>query len=183
MATYNYLDQAIQSTCLIEPKSNDSFYYPLSTSNTLGHTGFAWDGTLYIEGVQQYTIASPPALIYASWYSEAQGDYRGGTPTFPQTGLILLSRAALTILDGSTSALTLWMQFLIQNQFALANNFSENLNNGWTPSSLTYADGVLSVTCTPDTGNNIVGEGYNVDSNMVINIDFSQDKVYIDVAV
>ncbi len=165
MAAYDYINQSIQSTCLIEPKDIDSFYNPVTES----HTGFAWDGTYYAAGVQQLTNGVP---TYASWYTEGQNDYRGILPTFPQTGLVLLSKVALTILDGSTSTLTLWMQFLLHNDYALANNFNNSLN-GWLPSGLAYADGILSVIYTPD------GAGT---SNMVVNLDFTQDQAYLDIA-
>src|SRR5208282_2643054 len=134
MATYSYLTQSIQSTCLIEPKDIDSFYNPIVQN----HTGFAWDGTLYSAGVQQ------PGPIYASWYTEGQSVYRGKLQTFPQDGLILLSKVALTVLDASTAALSLWMQFLLQDHYALSDNWNNTLN-GWVPSSVIYADGVVSV--------------------------------------
>ena len=203
MAT-DYINQAILATCLIEPKDNDSFYNP----TTMGHTGFAWDGTLYNAGVQVIPVGSPPlsppvpAPVYASWYTEAVNGatFRGDTPTFPQAGLILLSRVSLTILDETSSALTMWMQFLFQNNiidpdssppqaagsYALTDNFNSELNS-WLLSGLAYADGVLSVICTPDYGNKtgITTDetSYNIDSNMIINIDFTQDSVYLDVGV
>jgi hypothetical protein len=177
MAAYDYIDQSIVSTCLIEPKDIDSFYNPVLQ----GHTGFAWDGQLYSAGVLQ---GSPPQA--ASWFSEAPGAYRGELATFPQTGLVLLSKVALTIIDGSTTALKMWMQFLIQDQFGLPDNWNGELN-GFAPSGLVYADGVLSVTYTPDAGNEtgvaLDQTGYNINSNMVVNIDFTQDKIFLDVAV
>jgi hypothetical protein len=178
---YSYLTQSIQSTCLIEPKDMDSFYYPVANS----HTGFAWDGTLYSAGVQQ------PGPTYASWYNEGANTYRGYLQTFPQTGLILLSKAALTILDGSTTALNLWMQFLLGDQYGLPDNFNSSLN-GWVPTGLVYANGILSAICTPDAGNLVEvllspplssPPLYNVDSTMIISLDFTQDKIYLDVAV
>jgi len=189
MATipYNYINQSMVASCLIQPKDIDSFYFPTSQS----HTGYAWDGTLYSAGVQQ---AGP---VYASWYSEGQGTYRGVLKTFPQSGLVLLSKVALTILDGSSLPINLWMLFLLQNTlvdptsasptgFALVDNFNSELN-GWSPSGLAYADGVLSAIFTPDYGNKSLvssdSTSFNVNSIMVINIDFSQDRVYLDVAV
>jgi hypothetical protein len=180
MAAYDYINQSIQSTALITAKTIDSFYYP----TTQGHTGYAWDGTLYAGGVQ-VAMGSPPSPIYASWFTEGQNAYRGILQTFPQTGLVLLSKVALTILDGSNSTLALWMQFLLQNNFALADNFNGSLN-GWSPSGLAYADGILSVVYTPDAGSlfNVSSPPvYDVDSNMVVNIDFSQDTAYLDVAI
>jgi hypothetical protein len=159
MASYDYIDQSIMATCLIQPKDIDSFYNPI----TQLHTGFAWDGQLYSAGIPQNT--------YATWY--------------PQAGLVLLSKVALTIVDESTANLNLWMQFLLDNEYALADNFNEELN-GWLPSGLSYADGILSVIYSPDAGNKTglaTDGGYNVDSNMVVHVDFTQDKVYLDVAV
>lgn len=160
---YDYLDQDIQATALIQVRDDDSFYNPL-----LGHNGFAYDGTRYTSGVQD---AGP---VYASWYSEATGPYRGGSATFPKYGLILLSKVALTILDESTTALTLWMQFLLNDTYAMTNNYSGG-TVGFSPKSLSYADGVLSVTYLPD-------EGSTVSSKMVVTFDFTQDKTYLDVA-
>lgn len=181
---YNYINQSIIASCLIQPKSTDSFYNPVNL-----HTGYAWDGTLYSAGVQQ---AGP---VYASWYTEGPGNYRGNLAAFPQTGIVLLSNAAMTIVDGSTAALNMWMLFLFQNTlvdpasttpggFALINNFNSELN-GWTPSGLTYANGIISVICTPDYGNQSgpSSTGFNINSNMVISVDFSQDRVFLDVAV
>jgi hypothetical protein len=89
------------------------------------------------------------------------------------------------------------MLFLLQNTlvdptsasptgFALVDNFNSELN-GWSPSGLAYADGVLSAIFTPDYGNKSLvssdSTSFNVNSIMVINIDFSQDRVYLDVAV
>lgn len=156
LVPYDYLDQAIRASCLIEPKDIDSFYNP----DTMNHTGFAWDGTLYQNGVQ---VHGP---VYASWFTESFGAYRGDSTTFPQAGLVLVSHVAVSILDETTSALTLWMQFLLQNNirnplasppvlpgsYALADNWNSELN-GWIPSGCVYADGVLSIVYSPDYGN------------------------------
>ena len=188
MAIYNYISQSIQSSCLIEAKDIDSFYYPI----TQNHTGYAVDGTLYSNGVQVQTpvVTSPPTSppvtspVYASWFTEGQSPYRGALQNFPQTGLVLLSQVALTIMDGSTPTLTLWMQALIQDNFALGNNFNSALN-GWTPTGLVYADGVISVICTPDYGNKngVDGSTYDIASNKIIHFDFVQDSIYFDVAL
>jgi hypothetical protein len=146
---YNYIHQDIVSTALILPLSDDSFYNPTTT----GHTGFAHDGSLYSNG------AIVPGPIQASWFTEPAGPYRGDGAPFPATGLILLSKVALTILDQSNTALPLWMQFILGDNMALANNFSTSnpnfanqLLDGWTPNSLAYADGIISVTYVPDAG-------------------------------
>lgn len=146
---YDYIHQDIVSTALIQPLSSDSFYNPTTT----GHTGFAHDGVLYLNG------AAVPGPVLASWFTEAPGPYRGDGATFPTSGLILLSKVSLVILDQSQTTLPLWMQFLLADNHALANNFSSNnpnfsnqLLDGWTPSGLNYADGIISVTYVPDPG-------------------------------
>lgn len=146
---YNYIHQDIVSTALILPVSDDSFYNPTTT----GHTGFAHDGALYNNGA---AVVGP---VLASWFTEPAGPYRGDGAPFPATGLILLSKVALTILDQSNETLPLWMQFILGDNMALANNFSTNnpnfanqLLDGWTPNLLTYADGIISVTYVPDAG-------------------------------
>lgn len=165
MPPYSYLDQEVVASQLIQVRDDDSFYNP-----SLGHNGFAFDGTRYTNGVQD---AGP---IFASWYSEATGPYRGDSATFPRFGLILLSKVSMVILDESTRDLTLWMQFLMNDANAFTNNFSGGII-GFTPQSLCYADGVISITCVPDEG------AIDITSKMVITFDFSQDRSYLDVAV
>lgn len=174
MAAYNYINQSIVSTCLIEPKDIDSFYNPA----TQNHTGFAWDGTHYTAGVQD---AGP---VYASWFSEGTNAARGELQTFPQSGVVLLSKVAVTILDSSTLDLNLWMNFLIENSYAMTDDFNAALN-GWRTAGLTYADGILSVIYVPDFGNEqgTYSATYNINSHLVVNFDFSQDRVYADVAI
>jgi hypothetical protein len=161
---YDYLDQDIQATAIARVRDDDSFFNP-----SLGHNGFAADGTRYTVGIQD---GGP---IFATWYSEAPGPFRGSTPAFPNQALILLSKAALTILDETTRSLNLWMQFLVADVYALTNNF-DNSTNGWTPKDLTWADGVISVTYVPDKGSS------GITSPMVVNIDFTRDAVYLDVS-
>jgi len=171
MASYDYIDQDIIATTLILMKDNDSFYHP----QFLGHTGFAADGTHYTDGIQDLA-GSPPGPVFASWHTETLDNvFRGDQGAFPNAGLILLSKAAMTILDETTSALSMWMLFMLADAFALANNFNGQIN-GFTPYSLAYADGVVSVGYTPDPG-------AAIQSNLVISVDFVQDSVYLDVAV
>jgi|SRR5208337_631392 len=175
---YDYLNQVIVATALIQPHDDDSFYNP--TTNF--HFGYAADGNFYLNGVWQ--VGHPQA----SWATETTGSYRGDGASFPTAGLILLSPVALTILDQSTptldaTKLPLWMQFLLSDMFALANNFNDALN-GWTPSGLAYADGVISVIYTPDSGNQTVtSPPTTIDTTMVVTIDFVQDTAYLDVAL
>jgi hypothetical protein len=206
MANYNYLTQNIVATCLIQAYNNDSFYLP--TVNN--HSGFAADGTFYLNGVQQLA-GSPPSPIYASWYTEFSVPTASGpTPSrddqaaFPAYGVILLSPVALTILDESTpvpqaNELKMWMQFALADNYMMTDNYVSDLNppllaiQGFTPSALSYADGIISITYTPDSGNQppaLAGTpdpqpqpGDSTQSHMVVSIDFSQDAAYLDVAL
>ena len=161
---YDYIDQDIQATALIQIRDNDSFFNP-----TIGHNGFAADGTRYTNGVQDV------GPVLASWFTEQPGPYRGSKQPFPNQGLILLSKVALTVLDETTRSLNLWIQFLLKDSYALTNNFTGGLI-GFTPRSLSYADGIISVQYEPDEG------AIDITSNMVVSLDFTQDNVYLDVA-
>jgi hypothetical protein len=188
MAPYNYLGQDIVASALIQPYDNDSFFNP--TDNN--HTGYAADGTHYTGGVQD------PGPVYASWYTEfgtPNDPYRDDQAVFPTYGLILLSPVSLVILDESTpetnaNQLKLWMQFLLSDDYMLANNFNDSLQ-GFTPAALTYADGIISVTYTPDPGNQVPQTNQygqplpttQAQSNMVVSIDFTTDSAYLDVAL
>jgi hypothetical protein len=206
---YDYLDQNIVATCLIQAYNNDSFYNP-TTNN---HSGFAADGTYYLNGVQQLGAGSPPGPIYASWYTElasplipATGPQppRDDQAAFPTYGIILLSPVAMTILDESTpvpqaNELKMWMQFALADGYMMTDNYVSALNppllaiQGFTPSGLSYADGIISITYTPDSGNQppaLAGSpvplpqpGDSTLSHMVVSIDFSQDAAYLDVAL
>lgn len=159
---YNYLNQEIQSSLLIVPKDNDPFFFPTQ----LAHTGFAFDGFFYDQGVK--------TAAQASWFLEPQGPYRGPLPSFPEAALVLLSQAALTILDETNPSLPLWMQFLLNNANALTDNFSGDLI-GFTPTGLSYAAGILVVVYAPDAG--------SLDqSALAVNLDFTQDGAYLFVA-
>jgi hypothetical protein len=176
MATYNYLNQAIQSSLLIVPKDNDPFFFPTQ----LALSGYASDGQLYDNGVLATAPFGPFQALQASWFLEAQNPYRGPLPTFPRAALVLLSDVALTILDETNTATTssglpLWIQFLLNDLNALTDNF-ENAVIGFTPTGLSYGGGILAVTYTPDAGSTI-------QSAMTVNVDFTGDGVYLDVAV
>ena len=168
MANYDYINQAIQSSLLIVPKDNDPFFFPTQ----LALTGFAFDGFYYDGGVK---LGSQ-----ASWFLEAQGLYRGPLPSFPEAALVLLSQVSLTILDETNPVVTagklpLWMQFLTNDLYAMTDNFNDT-SVGFTPSGLSYAAGVLTLTYAPDAGS-------VVQSALAVNIDFVQDEVYLYVAV
>jgi hypothetical protein len=156
--SYDYIDQSIVATCLIQAHDNDSFYNPIP----LQHTGFAFNGFHYTLGVQD-GMSSPwvsnGGNLQASWWTETQtgNEFRGDQQNFPTYGLVLLSTVSMVILDQSTpvaeaTALPLWMQFLIGDSNALANDFDGAIQ-GFTPSGVCYADGIISVTYYPDQGN------------------------------
>jgi hypothetical protein len=164
---YDYLNQEVVATCLIQSSDIDSFYNPTA----LTHTGYAFDGFYYTNGVQDSTRR-------ASWFIEGTSSYRGSGQPFPSSGLVILSRVALTILDVTTvtAGLVLWMQFLMDDSFMLTDNFNGGLQ-GFSPKGLSYADGILSVEYSTNPGSTAVTTA------MVGTIDFSQDKAYVDVAI
>lgn len=145
---YNFIDQNIVASCLIQGHTDDSFYNPVPNS----HNGYAADGNFYAEGVLQSTHAK------ASWFTEfGTNPFRGDQAAFPEFGIALLSPVSLVILDQTKSVahaeqLPLWMQFLLQDNNALANNFNGAVQ-GFLPSGVVYADGIVSVTYSPDAGN------------------------------
>jgi hypothetical protein len=145
---YNFIDQNIVASCLIQGHTDDSFYNPVPNS----HTGYAVDGNYYALGVLQPTHAK------ASWFTEfGTNAFRGEQAAFPTNGIALLSPVSLVILDQTKSVaqaeqLPMWMQFLLQDNNALANNFNGAVQ-GFLPSGLVYADGIVSVIYTPDSGN------------------------------
>ncbi len=167
MANYNYLDQQITATCLVQAYNNDSFYFP----ETNNHSGFAYDGKKYLNGQLDLLPGSPPTTQYASWYTEfASPTASGPEPArddqaqFPAFGLILLSPVAMTILNQSTpvpqaNELKMWMQFAMADGYIMSNNYMTAMSppvlaiQGFTPSGLSYADGIISVIYTPDAGN------------------------------
>jgi len=210
MANYDYLDQIIVATCLIQAYNNDSFYNP-TTNN---HSGFAADGKKYLNGQLDLLPGSPPTVQYASWYLEFNTPTASGPEpsrddivTFPAYGIILLSPVALTILDGGTpvalaSELKMWMQFALADEYMMTDNYATWLPpsspplppavQGFTPSGLSYADGIISIVYTPDPGNqppalppplDVPVSGDSSQSHMVVSIDFSQDLAYLDVAL
>lgn len=147
------------SSCLISPRDNDPFFNPVS----MGHTGFAANGMMYNTGV--------PHPVVASWFSEEPSSTRGSNPTFPSIGLALLSKTDFTIYDESDRHLPLWMRFVLADNFLLTNNF-DGLH-GFTPSEVSYAQGVISLLFTPDPG-------LVLQTNLVITIDFSRDTAAIE---
>jgi hypothetical protein len=129
----------------------------------MGHTGFAANGTMYHSGV--------PQPVVASWFSEELSSTRGSSPAFPNIGLALLSKTDLTIYDESNTHLPLWMRFILADNLLLTNNFDGF--HGFTPSEVSYTQGVISLLCMPDPG-------LILQTNLVITIDFSKDTAAIE---
>ncbi len=168
MAAYDFINQPIQASLLITVKDDDPFFNPVA----LALTGFSADGFWYDAGVKTGS--------QASWFTEGEGPHRGPLQQFPQAALVLLSQVSMTVLDVSnavqtSSMLPLWMQALLGDSLALTNNF-EDSQVGFTPSGLTYAAGIVTVTYTPDAGS-------AVQSSMAVNFDFTADSVHLYVGV
>lgn len=192
--SYDFIDQNIVASCLIQAHTDDSFYEPIANS----HTGFAFDGNYYLQG----SVAT--GHPQASWFTEFGVNLttRGSTAAFPDFGIVLLSPASLVILDQSkavlqASVLPLWMQFVLADDSMFGNNFNGSVQ-GFLPSAVCYADGIVSVTYTSDAGNQLtytnsqhpVLKPYpapypivSAQSHMVVSIDFTRDNAYLDVAV
>src|SRR5258708_1284371 len=106
---YNFIDQNIVSSCLIQSYTADSFYNPVVNQQT----GFAFDGSYCSLGVIDPTHAK------ASWFTEfGTNSFRGEQAPFPSFGVVLLSPVSLVILDQTKSVahaedLPLWMQFIL----------------------------------------------------------------------
>ena len=193
---YDFIDQNIVASCLIQSHTDDSFYNPVANS----HTGYAFDGNYYAQG------AIVVGHQQASWFTEfGTNQFRGNQAAFPTYGLVLLSPVSLVVLNqtvsvSQASALPLWMQFILGDFNALTNNFDSSIQ-GFLPAGVCYADGIISVTYTPDAGNEAatalppaaILEPYTTQlpnypivpaqSCMVVSIDFSLDIIYLDVAV
>src|SRR5271157_811561 len=177
---YAFLTQNIIASCLIQVAANDSFFNP----EALEHTGFAFDGTHYTQGVQDTQVISLSPYdvgpVFASWYTETQTTFdprfRGPLQTFPTAGLVLLSPIAMSIYVAVANPLALWMGFLFGDGYALGDNYNLGLAVGFKPSSVQYANGIITVTLTPDAGS-------ANQSIVAINMDFSTDSVYFDTAL
>src|SRR5208283_4720672 len=115
---YDFIDQNIVSSCLIQSYTDDSFYNPVVNQ----HTGFASDGNYYSVGVLD------PTHPKASWFTEfGTNPFRGNQAQFPAYGIALLSPVSLVILNQGKAVenavdLPLWMQFVLGDNNALANN-------------------------------------------------------------
>lgn len=161
---YLFPNQAVITTCLCIQRDADSFFSPVA----LSHTGFAFDGAFYTAGVKS------PTLV-ASWASEAQGPTRGPLPTFPTQALVIVSRASITILDATTNPLNLWMIFYLADSYGYRNN-PAHAQAGYLASAVTWANGKLSITLSPDAGS-------PSKEILVLTVDFPQDTMYADTCV
>jgi hypothetical protein len=160
-AAYNYLGQSAIYSELITPLDIDSFFNPVTNN----HTGFAHDGFYYAAGVVNTSQVS-------SWFTETPSGTRGLSAAFPAQALVLVNRASLVILDATNPALNLWMLFYLEDTFGFPNNFL-NGTNSVTPSDITWANGVLTITSPADAG-------ATVQAPNMLTIDFTRDQIYID---
>jgi hypothetical protein len=157
---YNVLTQPVVASQVIAARDDDAFFFP----QRLGFTGFAADGMWYQAGVQQ------PSHV-ASWYLETASDTRGTLQSFPTNALVIISKASVSIYDTSQETLTLWMVFYKNDEYVVPTNFITT--GSYSPVSVSWSSGVLSVVLAPDQGAPTQDYG-------MLSIDFSQDSVAID---
>jgi hypothetical protein len=160
MTQYDYLGQPVLTSMLCFQRDVDSFFNPTE----LGHTGFAFDGLSYTNGVAGTTKAS--------WSTESQGDARGPLQSFPTQALVIVSRAVLSLIDATTPALNLWSLSYLADVYGFTDNPQQHAQ-GYLPSAVTWNNGLLTVTMSPDVGSS------NLSPN-VITFDFVQDAIYAD---
>ena len=153
---------------LIRENSDDPFFHPV----TKHLTGYAWDGTYYYHGV-----ANP--MVKAAWWSEATGGgdmtTRGAIQNFPTSAIILVSEGSISILDLNDS-LNMWMIFKKKGGAVYSSTFGLDSVAILTPTSVGYSGGTISVTFTPQPGSVVV-------STAILNIDFTQDTVMLDLSL
>jgi hypothetical protein len=159
--SYNVLNQPVVGSTLVTAMEDDAFFYP----QRLQFTGFACDGYWYEAGIQN------PA-IQASWATETPGPTRAGTPSFPTNALVLISQASLSIFDISSGTVQLWMLFYKNDEFSYPTNFIATASS-YSPLSVAWSSGVLSVLLAPDAGS-------VAQASALLAIDFSQDAISLD---
>lgn len=150
----------VLASCLITREDADPFFNP----TTRFHTGFAYNGNRYTDGVLDTNEGTP---IQSGWITESPGVYRGYGP-FPSRGLVLVTDVGLEILSIETDKLTTWMTFLRGDFLAFSHNVAGE--SSYTPREVVYNKGVIYITQIPDNGSKIR-------STMVNVIDFSKDTV------
>ena len=153
------LGNQILGSCIIQKDLKDGFFNP-----NLGGTGYCSDGFWYDEGVKN-------PLQRASWYLEPESTTRGGTKIFPDRALVLVTDAAITILDMNNN-LDLWMTFIRLDRGAYCHNPAGVLF-GTTATHVSYCNGTLLVSLRPDAGS--VDDG---DHLLIIN--FREDTVTLE---
>jgi hypothetical protein len=156
---YDYLDQPVLSSLIIQKQEMDSFFSPA----LLGHSGFSADGLYYVNG-----IVNPQ--LQASWYTETAGTERSSAQAFPDRTLVIASRASLALLSAVT--MELWMLFYLGDDKALRYN-PTGVQLSYTPSGLSWANGLLTLNLTADAGD-------STQAPYALTIDFTRDQVYAD---
>ncbi len=158
---YDFLHQPVLATHLVSALPNDGFLFPESNN----FSGYAFDGYSYSNGVK--------GVSQASWATETLGtDYRGSVIAFPAQALLILTRACLAVVDGSTASLTPWMVFLLGDELALPNNYTNGSSTlGYTPAKVSYTmGGLISIDYQADLGS-------TNDSALIVDINLAADTV------
>jgi hypothetical protein len=115
--------------------------------------------------------------LRASWFSEAPGPWRSGSPEFPTRAVVLVTDAGLSILDRD-NGLEMWMMFMRGDLLAYTNNFlaGQRTPAGFTPREVTYQNGIISITQYPDPGSTFTGV-------YTLHLDFLHDNIYADCSI
>jgi hypothetical protein len=159
---HHIVGNEIIASTLASFSTTDAFYSPQDGELS----GFAADGFMYNIGVKDETKSAP-------WALEAPGPWRSSKREFPNNALILLTDAGMSIVDRDDNY-ALWMLFIRRDDFAFTNNPFDKIVAGFTPTSLSFHNGIISVQCTPDKGAN------QFQDLITLYIDFVKDQVYFD---
>jgi hypothetical protein len=162
LSTYTIVNAPIINSLLIFEKDFDSFFAPA----TYEHTGYANDGFWYNQGFVNTGRV-------ASWSSETPGSFRGENPSFPSSVLAVLGASSLILFDITENTPALWLTSLLGDSLALASNINQQVGVGYTPSDLSWANGLLSVNYVPDPG-------ASLKTTITVTFDFTRDQVYLD---
>ena len=159
----------VYCSCLIRVEPDDQFFNPLFGT---GLNGYGANGSYYFAGIE-----NPDSK--ASWWSEATGGgdaiTRGATENFPGTALVTVTDESISILD-QTDNLSLWMIFKKKTDNAYSDTFNLDEGARFTPTTVEYSNGAISVQFRPATGSTVT-------SVVILTIDFVQDFIYLDTSL
>jgi hypothetical protein len=160
--SHQLLGNTVVSSTLATFAETDAFYSPV-----LGElTGYAADGYMYNVGIKDETKSAP-------WAIESAGAWRGSKREFPAHALILLTDASLSILDRDDSY-AMWMLFVRRDDFGFTNNPFGKILAGFSPRTLSFHSGIISVHCVPDNG------AMEFQDLITLYFDFVKDQIYFD---